>query len=60
MAVSLASSCKKEEPDVDDGGGGGSVGTPYNLAVPSNLPLMFIPPDNPMTVEGVALGRYLF
>ena len=59
--LSLASSCKKEEPEVDDGGGGGGpVGTPYTLQIPSNLPPMLIPPDNPMTVEGVALGRYLF
>ncbi len=59
--LSLASSCKKEEPEVDDGGdGGGAVGTPYTLQIPSNLPPMLIPPDNPMTVEGVALGRYLF
>lgn len=57
--MSLASSCRKEEPDpVDDGGG--TVGTPYTLQIPSNLPPMAIPPGNPMTVEGVALGRYLF
>ena len=59
VGASLAASCGKEEPDVDDDGGG-TVGTPYTLQVPSNLPPMFIPPDNPMTVEGVALGRYLF
>lgn len=60
IGLSLASSCKKEEPDVTDNGGGGAVGTPYTLQIPSNLPPMMIPPDNPMTVEGVALGRYLF
>ncbi len=60
LAVSLASSCKKEEPEVDDDGTSGAVGTPYALQIPSNLPPMFIPPDNPLTVEGVALGRYLF
>lgn len=61
VGVSIASSCKKEEPEVDDGGGGGgAVGTPYTLQIPSNLPPMVIPADNPMTVEGVALGRYLF
>lgn len=60
IGVSLASSCKKEEPEVDNGDGGGTVGTPYTLQIPSNLPPMAIPADNPMTVEGVALGRYLF
>lgn len=60
IASSLASSCKKEEPDVTDDGGNGQVGTPYTLQIPGNLPPMMIPPSNPMTVEGVALGRYLF
>lgn len=34
--------------------------TPYNLEIPSHFPKMAIPEDNPMTVEGVALGRKLF
>ena len=36
--------------------------TPYVLQIPEGLPSMdpFIPADNPMTVEGVALGRKLF
>lgn len=34
--------------------------TPYNLSIPSHFPNMPIPSDNPMTVEGVELGRYLF
>lgn len=38
------------------------VPTPYSLQIPAGLPPMdqFIPADNPMTVEGVALGRRLF
>ena len=38
------------------------VTTPYELQIPAGLPSMdpFIPADNPMTVEGVALGRKLF
>lgn len=38
------------------------VTTPYELEIPAGLPPMdvFIPADNPMTVEGVALGRKLF
>ncbi|MEZ4918383.1 MAG: cytochrome c peroxidase [Saprospiraceae bacterium] len=33
---------------------------PYPLAIPASLPDMDIPEDNPLTVEGVALGRRLF
>lgn len=47
------SSCRKE-PVQPDGP------TPLDLAIPSNFPVMNIPPDNPTTVEGVALGRKLF
>lgn len=34
--------------------------THLNLEIPAGLPPMTIPADNPMTVEGVALGRKLF
>lgn len=34
--------------------------TPYNLDIPEHFPQMIIPADNPMTLEGVALGRKLF
>lgn len=34
--------------------------TPYALQIPEGFPLMEIPADNPMTVEGVDLGRHLF
>jgi len=53
-------SCKKSDPlpepiDV------GYNPTPYTIARPWYFPTtMNIPADNPMTVEGVELGRYLF
>ncbi len=34
--------------------------TPYELQIPEGFPDMLIPEDNPMTVEGVQLGRRLF
>ncbi len=34
--------------------------TPYTLEIPSHFPQMVIPIDNPLTEEGVELGRYLF
>jgi cytochrome c peroxidase len=45
-------SCRKEKV--------GYEATPYKLDIPSHFPDMIIPSDNPMTVEGVELGRYLF
>lgn len=34
--------------------------TPYNLVIPPFFPPMDIPSNNPLTVEGVKLGRFLF
>ena len=34
--------------------------TTYQLNIPTGLPAMVIPADNPLTVEGVYLGRMLF
>ena len=35
--------------------------TPYNIEIPFGFPTALnIPHDNPMTVEGIELGRYLF
>ena len=57
-AIGLASSCREEDPVVEPGPE--PIGTPYTLQVPSNLPPMPVPASNRMTLEGVALGRYLF
>lgn len=46
-------SCRKDKPSEYDP-------TPYDLKIPSHFPQMQIPADNPMTVEGVELGRHLF
>jgi cytochrome c peroxidase len=35
-------------------------GTPYRLALSERLPQVKLPGDNPLTIEGVALGRRLF
>ncbi len=67
-AFVLALSCKKDDPAVvepaPDPGNTYNfpphTPVPYTLQIPSNLPPMTIPTDNPMTEEGVALGRYLF
>lgn len=54
LATGLIPSCKKD-PFI-----GVHEPTPYNLQIPPGFPQMIIPEDNPMTVEGVALGRKLF
>ncbi len=54
----LLSSCKKNEDQdvqVEDWNP-----TSYELVIPEGFPSMEIPKDNPMTVEGIALGRKLF
>ncbi len=37
-----------------------SCGTPYEVVLPPFTPPMPIPEDNPLTVEGIELGRHLF
>ena len=44
--------CRKDKADYNP--------TPYRLQIPAHFPDMLIPSDNPMTVEGVELGRFLF
>lgn len=54
-AILTINACKKDvNPDAFMGG------TPYPLIIPAGLPKMTIPANNPLTVEGVALGRKLF
>jgi cytochrome c peroxidase len=52
LSFLVITSCKKE-PKVYET-------TPYSMNIPSHFPDMPIPADNPMTVEGVFLGRKLF
>ncbi|NQV01649.1 MAG: cytochrome-c peroxidase [Bacteroidia bacterium] len=49
-------SCKKEDPAPPP-----HQATPYEIEIPFGFPTQLnIPVDNPMTVEGIELGRYLF
>lgn len=59
----LVATCKKESPIHYEREPLDSVyaPTPYNLDIPNYYPTeLNIPEDNPLTVEGVMLGRYLF
>jgi cytochrome c peroxidase len=51
----VAASCNrcKDQPEEQQA-------TPYTLEIPESLPPMSIPSSNPLTVEGIALGRKLF
>lgn len=52
LCLVLFFACTKEKVGYDP--------TPYALKIPSHFPQMNIPADNPMTEEGVLLGRMLF
>jgi len=52
----LLESCKPDEPSAPIQSGP----TAYALDIPGNWPRPNILPENPLTVEGVALGRKLF
>lgn len=64
LGIVLWQSCKKDDPDP------GETGTdlrsiayapkPYTVIKPDHFPQVPIPADNPITIDGVQLGRRLF
>ena len=55
LVVLFVLSCSKEQNHNN------SSPTPYSISIPPYFPtLLNIPYDNPLTVEGIKLGRYLF
>jgi cytochrome c peroxidase len=52
IGLVLLSACKKDQTTFQP--------SPYFLEIPNHFPDMVIPADNPMTQEGVELGRWLF
>ncbi|MDR2868724.1 MAG: c-type cytochrome [Bacteroidales bacterium] len=51
--IFLGSNCRKPEEEYQ--------ATPYQIEIPRFFPtILNIPDDNPMTVEGIELGRHLF
>jgi len=56
-------SCKPDDPcppDCPEPNCEPHVATPYEIISPPDFPPMAIPADNPMTEEGIQLGRMLF
>ena len=56
VMILFIAGCKKTQPETP-----AHSPTPYPFTIPRFFPTeLNIPEDNPLTVEGVALGRYLF
>ncbi len=55
--ILFAASCKKDQIIQEPVG---STTTPLAFPQPDNFPKVNLPMDNPLTVEGVSLGRHLF
>ena len=60
LAASLLWSCKKDPKLEEDFLQTIEAPTPYKLILPKNFPPLPVPKSNPLTVEGVALGKKLF
>lgn len=59
MAFLVYVSCKKEKDEVAISPVPTAL-TPYNIFTPTYFPKLIIPADNPLTVEGIELGRRLY
>jgi hypothetical protein len=57
LSIVAMAGCK---PDTDTPDPPAGIGTPYTLQLPSNMPPMSIPANNPLTVEGIKLGPVPF
>lgn len=56
IAAAVLGSCKQDNlEDIEEG-----HATPFTMDLPSYFPAMDVPADNPLTVEGIALGRMLY
>lgn len=60
LGTVLLTSCKYDVEESPELPGPTFNPTPYTLVIPPLFPPMDIPADNPLTVEGIALGRHLF
>ncbi len=56
----IFTACKKDKVEEETNTTSPGDPTPFQLNIPKGFPSMDIPEDNPMTVEGVQLGRKLF
>jgi len=54
LITAILTSCKKEENECE------TSATPYSLDAPDYFPILNVPADNPLTEEGIQLGRLLY
>lgn len=57
IVVSVYIACKKEHAAIPDNNTGL---TPYSISYPIFFPVLALPAGNPMTLEGISLGRQLY
>lgn len=55
ILIGVMHACKKDDEEYTP-----AATSPYALAVPNGFPAPIIPASNPLTVEGIELGRHLF
>ena len=64
LGATVWQSCKKDSPEPGEPGidlrGIAYDPKPYTVIKPDHFPQVPIPPDNPLTIDGVQLGRRLF
>ena len=64
VALFLLQNCEVDPPYTDGNNPNPTdtnyIATPYELEIPFRFPQMNIPADNPLSVEGIKLGRLLF
>ena len=65
LLLTAMMACQKDDPPPNPADGVDLTGIPYNPAaynvtLPPGFPSMTVPADNPMTAEGIDLGRRLF
>jgi len=60
IALVFISSCTKDSTSSSNSSSQDTALTPYSLHIPPYFPKPYLPSYNPMTVEGVELGRRLF
>lgn len=53
-------SCQKQQDDAIVASPGPTALTPYHITTPVYFPKLIIPADNPLTIEGIELGRRLY
>lgn len=58
--IFLISCSKKSDETIKTSNGVDTPSTPFDLKAPFGFPPIVIPGNNPMTVEGIALGKKLF